>query len=252
MRIGIARSFLAGGLLGGLGTWLLAGSRSDPERPPAPPPAPSESSPPPAPPHAHAPPAIPDTNAPDPGATLAALRSRVSALEGELAAARREARANLLKGALVLEVDGHLPEDLMKPLRDVEPTRGVVRLADRPELATQNPWMYLHTMVEEDFEEALQRALGHQLGWTEGLDLTPEERTSIRDYTERGFRLMVDLQRRAKTLRRQLEVGTGLTAEDRRVLQDKLNVAVRDMNVYVRACEPALRIPRLVPRKAEE
>ena len=250
MKGGIGLSFIAGVLLGGLGVWLLAGPRSIPARPVAPPPDGLEVSRPSTRDAQPAPPA-PASPAPgDPGPNVAGLRHRLSEVEAELATARKEARANLLKGALVLEIEGQLPEELMKPLRDVEPTKGLVRFAQQSELMTQMPWMYLHTIVDEDFEEALQRSLDRQLQWTDGLDLAPEERASIRDYTERGFRLMVDLQRRAKTLRKTLAEDGGLTLEDRKALEEKLNVATKDHAVYVRACEPGRRIPRLFPREA--
>ena len=88
MKGGIGLSFIAGGLLGGLGVWLLAGPRSIPARPVAPPPDGPEVSRPSTRDAQPAPPA-PASPAPgDPGPNVAGLRHRLSEVEAELATAR--------------------------------------------------------------------------------------------------------------------------------------------------------------------
>jgi hypothetical protein len=144
--------------------------------------------------------------------------ARLENLERSLAEARAEARASLLRGALHLRVGGRSPEQILERVRDVAPDPGMERFSLRPEFVTSAPWMFLHTMVEEDFEEALEACLDHGLRWAAEIG-DDEDRAALRDFTERCFRLSADLQRRAETLRRRLREETGGPANEREAMR---------------------------------
>jgi len=227
-------AFGAGVLVGVLAGWWGAG------RPPSPVPAPAPT---PLPPYLHTAPGLPE-----PVFDEKLLEEVMARIEEDRAAVRREARANILKGALVLEVGGRTPEQVLEPWKDIEPERGTVRFSSDPEGMAKNPWMTLHTVVPEEFEEALARSLDNSLRWVEPLHLAPKEAHAIRKYTERAYRLMVDIQQRQASLRRMLADPGRVSPEERKVLSEKLQeIGDIDHRIYMRSCEPGFRIPLLFP-----
>lgn len=140
--------------------------------------------------------------------------ARIEELERSLAEARAEARRSLLRGALHLHVGGRGPELIMARARDIPPDPGRERFSERPEFVTSAPWMFLYTMVEQDFETAIEACLDRQLRWAADYG-DDEDRAALRDFTERCYRLSADLQRRAETLRRRLREEPGLPADER-------------------------------------
>lgn len=236
-------AFAAGVLCGALAVGFLL--------PPAPPP---EKAPSPVVPAASAGPsrrpreAVPRIDAPS-DRNAGELEEKVGRLEKDLAAARKEARANLLKGVLLLEVDGHAPEEILKPLQDVEPERGMLRIDHLPEAALANPWMYLYSVAPEDFEAALGKGLDASLRWVAEFDLRPEEVRAVRDFTERAYRLMVEVQQRRAALRRMLADEGRYTPEERRTLEEKFrHYEGFDFKIYTQSFRPGLTVPLLFPR----
>lgn len=246
-------AFAAGAILGSVGVWLLPGTgmvserggmregspASTPSHPARPASARSSSGDPPRSQHdeAAAAQAVQD------------LERRISELESDLEIANLEARRNLVRGALVFELDGRTPEEIRNRIHFVEPTRGTVRFSSNPEQITTMAWMYLHKIVPEDFEEALQRCLDHDLQWTDRCDLQLEEIRMVRDYTEEAYRLMVSVQQRKATAKRLMEANGALSPEERARLSRALD-DLDDHRIYVRSFAPGFILPRLLPRES--
>ena len=229
-------AFGTGVLAGAFAGWWAAG----PSRSPAPVPAPAPA---PLPTYLHPAPGLPR-----PTFHAELLEEAMANIERDRAAALREARANILKGALVLEIGGRTPEQLLEPWKDIEPERGTVRFSSDPEGIAKNPWMTLATVVPEEFEEALARSLDNGLRWVEPLHLAPKEAHAIRLYTEGAYRLMVDIQQRQAALRRMLADPGRFSPEERKTLSEKLQgMDGLDHRIYVRSNEPGFRIPLLFP-----
>jgi len=247
MKGTIVLAFAAGCLCGALAVWMLvppAPPTVEVPRPPWPPPSPAENR------RRIEDPAV-TTTGPDP---LDLAREQLARLELDLAAARKEARANLLKGALVLEVGGRTPEEILKTAQDLEPEKGTVRFSSDPErLLGMGPWMTLQTIVPEEFEEALARYLDSNLRWVAPLDLAPEEARAIRDFTERAYRLMVEVQQKQGTLRRLLADKGRFTPEERKALEEKFaGLHGLDQRIYESSFQPGFRVPLLFPPAAKK
>lgn len=248
MKGALAIAFAAGTLLGGVGAWLLMAPGVVPERGEGPVPSP---------PHPARPSPAQVSTGEQPGSShdVAATREatphlerRISELEADLVATKKEARRNLVKGALVFELDGRTPEEILKRIQDVEPEQGTVRFGSNPEQFASMAWMYLQKIVPEDFDEALQRCLDHDLQWTNSCDLQPEEVQMVRDYTEKAYRLMVSLQQRSATVRRWLADEGALTPEERARLKKAFD-GLDDHRIYVRSYAPSFILPKLFPKE---
>ena len=239
MKDSVVGAFIAGGLLGALLMWLVAHR----DEPPMAPPTAGPTTPPPS-----RPVELPTARAVDPEPVP---RSPEPARDGAaLAEAKREARANLLKGALVLEVGGRTPEQILKPILDVEPRPGTVRISRERDSRMFSAWMELHTILPEEFEEALAQCLDNETRWTQGLELDADALRDIRAYTERALRTMVAIQQRQAAYRALVADPGRLSPGERKALDEKFaTVGGMDQRVYELVSAPAFRLPLLFPAR---
>ena len=105
---------------------------------------------------------------------------------------------------------------------DIEPMRGTIVFRD--DMKTYSPYLLLHTLVPEDIDRALTAHINHQLDvWVkrEG-PLAEADRTGYSESVRRHLVVVVDLQRRADTLRDGLEGDIPMSDEDRTRREQRL------------------------------